>query len=64
LTRIDPFATPKERSQAYLRSANEARTIAENSRFPAIRERYLSLALFWTTLANEVRDGNGTIAAE
>ena len=54
LSKIDAFATPEERCDAYLQNANVARTIAERSRFPSIRRRYSTLALFWTTLANDV----------
>jgi len=48
------FFTPRERREAYLRNAAEARGIAERAHSESARERYHTLALFWTTLANEV----------
>src|SRR5262249_43757709 len=50
----ESFLTPRERRESYLRNAAEARGIAERAHSESARERYLTLALFWTTLANEV----------
>jgi hypothetical protein len=50
---IDPFATPEQRCDVYLQRASAARTIAERSSFPSIRQRYYTLALLWTALAND-----------
>ena len=48
------FWTPRERREAYLRNAAGARGIADRAHSESVRQRYLALALFWTTLANEV----------
>ena len=53
---VDPYATPQERRHAFLRNAAAAQKIAAASDFTAIRERYSALAIFWTTLANDVRE--------
>jgi hypothetical protein len=50
----DSFLPPRQRREAYLRNAAEAQGIADRSQLVSVRERYKTLALFWTTLANEV----------
>jgi len=50
----DSFLSTRERREAYLRNAAEAQGIADRSQLESVRERYHTLALFWTTLANEV----------
>jgi len=51
---IHTFSTPRERREEYLRNAAEAQGIADRAHSESARERYQTLALFWTTLANEV----------
>jgi hypothetical protein len=51
---IHPFSTPHQRREEYLRNAAEAQSIADRAHSESARERYQTLALFWTTLANEV----------
>jgi len=47
----DPSLTPRELRESYLRNASEAREAAARSRSRSERERHLTVALFWTTLA-------------
>jgi len=53
---VDPSLTPQELREAYLRNAAEARETAARSRSRSVREHYLSVALFWTTLAKMTSD--------
>jgi hypothetical protein len=52
---IGPSPSAFERRKTYLSIAADAQRIAEGANSPTMQKRYLRLARFWTSLANEVQ---------